>query len=89
MKFPPALNPVSSSQIEDRHRLVMPLTSSEEDSCDKQYLLRGGEPGAAVSTSKHKLGRPWPERQTFAEDFTLEHTLNGPHVSSTEPSGCF
>jgi hypothetical protein len=36
-----------------------------------------------------KQDRTWTGKLTFVEDFTLEHSLFGPHAPSIEIPGCF
>ena len=47
-----------------------------------------GQPCAANS-SQIERDAPWAGKLTFVEDFTLEHSLFGPHFASIEISGSF
>ena len=48
-------------------------------------------PGQAAKAkpAKIKPDRPCGTRLTFVEDFTLEHSLHGLHITSIEISGSF
>ena len=42
-----------------------------------------------ANSKEIKLDGPWVGRLRFAEDFTMEHSLPGPHNASIEISGSF
>jgi hypothetical protein len=68
--------------------------------CDPDYRLsasrnqsrhsfRPVEQAGSANFSEIKPDGPWAGRPTFVDDFTREHSLPGPRISSIEISGSF
>jgi hypothetical protein len=54
-----------------------------------QHSFRQVRDADSANPSEIKPDGPWASRLTFAEDFTLEHSHPGLHITSIEISGSF
>ena len=56
---------------------------------ESRHSFRPVRQADRANSSEIKPDRPWASRVTFVEDFSLEHSLPGLHMSLIEISGSF